>query len=90
MVWLFLLSIHGIVPAADNVIFEIETEGSYQMELGSSVDLAKKVALFTAQIKAVDVAGRYLSRKSLIKTYGLKKDEIYSLTANEIRADILE
>jgi len=87
---LFLLSIHINVSAIDNDIFEVETEGSYQMGNGSSVDLAKKVALFNAQIKAVDVAGRYLSRKSLVKPYEFNKDEIYSLTANEIRTDVLE
>ena len=90
MAMLFLLSFHGIVTASDHDIFEIETEGSYKMELDSSADLAKKVAVFTAQRNAVDVAGRYLSRKSLIKTYELNKDEIYSLTANKIQTDILE
>jgi hypothetical protein len=60
------------------------------METGSSVDLAKKVALFTAKRKAVDLAGRYLSRKNLIETYELNKDEIYSLAAREIQAEILE
>ena len=87
---LFLFSINGVALSAENDIFEIETEGSYQMEADSSVDIAKKMALFTAKRKAVDVAGRYLSRKSLIKTYELNRDEIYSLAAREIQADILE
>lgn len=90
VILLMSLSINGIAPAADSDVFEVETEGRYQMGDGSSVELAKKVALFTAQRKAVDVAGRYLSRKSLIKTYGRNKEEIYSLAANEIQADILE
>jgi hypothetical protein len=88
---LVLLSTNGIASAGEaNDIFKIETEGSYRMEAGSSVDLAKKVALFTAKRKAVDLAGRYLSRKNLIEAYELNKDEIYSLAAREIQAEILE
>ena len=71
-------------------IFEIEAEGSYPMEDGSSTDLAKKMALFTAKRRAVVLAGRYLSRKSLIEVYELNRDEIYSLAAREIETEILE
>jgi len=52
--------------------------------------LARKVALFIAKRQAVNLAGRYLSHKSLIKTYELNKDEIYSLVAREIQAEIIE
>jgi hypothetical protein len=87
---LVLFSISGIASAAEDDIFEIETEGSNRMEAGASIDLAKKLALFTAKRKAVDLAGRYLSRKSLIEVYELNRDEIYSLAAREIEAEILE
>jgi len=87
---LVLFSINGVALAAEENIFEIEAEGSYQMEDDSSVDLAKKVALFTAKRKAIELAGRYLSRKGLIEVYELNRDEIYSLAAREIRAEILE
>jgi hypothetical protein len=87
---LVLSSINGGASAAVNDVFEIEAEGSYRMEVDSSVDLAKKVALFSAKRKAVDLAGRYLSRKSLIEVYELNRDEIYSLAAREIKAEILE
>jgi len=87
---LVLFSINGIASAAEDDIFEIETGGSYRMEAGSSVELAKKVALFTAKRNAADLAGRYLSRKSLIKVYELNRDEIYSLAAREIEAKILK
>ena len=83
-------SINGVATATEDDIFEIEVEGRYQMEVGSSVDLAKEVALFSAKRKAIELAGRYLSRKSLIKTYGLNRDEIYSLAAREIQTEILE
>ena len=87
---LVLFSINGVASAAGDDIFVIEAEGSYRLEAGSSVDLAKKVALYTAKRKAVDVAGRYLARKSLIKAYELNRDEIYSLAAREIEVEVLE
>ena len=88
---LTLFSINGVASAAEaNDIFKIETEGSYRMETDASVDLAKKMALFTAKRKAVDLAGRYLSRKSLIKVYELNRDEIYSLAARAVQVEILE
>lgn len=87
---LVVFSINGVASAAEDDVFVIEAEGSYRMEIGSSVDLAKKVALFTAKRKAVDLAGRYLSRKSLINVYELNRDEIFSLAAREFQAEILE
>jgi len=39
---LVLISINGVASAAEDDIFEIETEGSYRMETGASIDLAKK------------------------------------------------
>jgi hypothetical protein len=87
---LVLFSINGVASAAEDGIFEIEAGGSYRMEADSSVDLAKKVALFSAKRKAVELAGRYLARNSLIEVYELNKDEIYSLAASEIQAEILE
>ena len=86
---LLLLSVYVVAPASGKDLFEIETEGSCQLGAGASVDLAKKVALFTAQRKAVDAAGQYLTRKNLTKAYGPKKEEIYSLAADEIQTDIL-
>ena len=76
-----LRSLNGVASAAQDGIFEIEAEGSYRMEAGASIDLAKKMALFTAKRKAVDLAGRYLSCQSLIKVYELNRDEIYSLSS---------
>jgi TolA-binding protein len=87
---LVLFSIYVGASAAEDDIFEIEAEGSYRMGAGASLDLAKKMALFTAKKQAVDLAGRYLSRKSLIEVYGLNRDEIYSLAAREIEAKILK
>ena len=85
-----LFSIGNAASGTENDIFEIKAEGSYQMGAGTSVDLAKQVALFTAKRKAVDLAGRYLSRKSLIQSYEQNRDEIYSLAAREVQAEIIE
>ena len=87
---LLFFSINGIAPAVENDVFEVEAEGSYPMVEGGSIDLAKKMSLFTAKKKAVESAGRYLSREGLIDVFELEKDEIYSLTAGEIHAEILE
>jgi hypothetical protein len=87
---LVLFLINDGASAAGDDIFEIEAEGSYRNEAGVSLDLAKELAIFTAKRKAVDLAGRYLSRKSLIEVYELNRDEIYSLAVREIEAEILE
>jgi len=87
---LVLFSFDSVVSAAQGNIFEIEAEGSYRINDVASIDLAKKMALFAAKRQAVDLAGRYLSRQSLIKAYELKRNEIYSLAAVEIDAEISE
>ena len=74
---LILILVSNVDSAAkEGDTIEIEAEGSYLMEADSSVDLAREVALFTAKRNAVNLAARYLSHKSLIKTYGLNRDEI--------------
>ncbi len=87
---LVLLSINGVASAAEDDVFEVEAEGSYQLEAGSSIELAKEVAFFNAKRNAVELAGRYLARNSRIRSYELEKDEIYSLVARGIQAKILE
>ena len=87
---LVLFSICSVASADEGDIFEIEAEGSYRMEAGSSIDLAEKLALFIAKRKAVELAGRYLSRESLVEVYELNRDEIYSLAAREIRAVVIK
>lgn len=87
---LLLSSFHSVASESEKDIFEVETEGSYQVAAGSPPGLAKEVALFNAKRNAVELAGRYLSRNSRIPIYEPKKDEIYCLTARQIRAEILE
>ena len=90
MALLALFSINCVASAEEDDIFEIEAEGSYRMEAGSTIDPAKELALFIAKRKAVDLAGRYLSRKSLIEVYERNRDEIYSLAAREIKALVIK
>lgn len=86
---LTFFSISGFASAAEDNAIEVEAEGSAQITDGYPIKLAKSLALFTAKRKAVDMAGRYLSRRSLIEVYELDKDEIYSLVAREITAEII-
>jgi hypothetical protein len=86
---LLFFSISDFASAAEDNVIEVEAEGSCQIADSYPIELAKSLALFTAKRKAVDLAGRYLSRRSLIEVYELDKDEIYSLAAREIAAEIL-
>jgi tetratricopeptide (TPR) repeat protein len=74
---------------ADNVI-EVEAKGSYLMGDGNSKQLARQLALFEAKRSALETAGKYLSHKSLIPFYEIKKEEIYSLAARETQGKIIE
>jgi hypothetical protein len=87
---LLFFSISGLSSTTEDNVLEVEAEGRYQIADGHPIELAKSMALFTAKRKAVDLAGRYLSRRSLIEVYELDKDEIYSLAAREIEVEILE
>ena len=88
---LILFSMNSFASEAEeNNIIEIETDGSNRMEAESSAELAKRLAFYSAKRKAVDLAGRYFSSKDLIKPYERNRDEIYSLAAREITAEILE
>jgi hypothetical protein len=87
---LMFFPINGFASAAEDNVFEVEAEGRYQIADSYPIELAKSMALFNAKRKAVDLAGRYLSRKRYIEVYELDRDEIYSLTAREIKAEILE
>jgi hypothetical protein len=87
---LLIFSISGFALAVEDNVIEVEAAGSCQIAGGHPVELAKSIAFYAAKRKAVDLAGRYLSRKSLIEVYELDKDEIYSLVARNITAEIVE
>lgn len=89
-VFLILSSINSVASVVEDDIFEIEIESSYPMAIGSSNYFAKEMALFIAKKKAVDLAGRYLSRKSLVGVLEQERDEIYCLAAREIQTEVLE
>jgi hypothetical protein len=73
----------------EDEVIEFDIEGKYLMAAGVSVELAKEMAFYIAKKKAVDSAGRYLSHKSLIDSYELNRDQIYSLATDEIEAEII-
>ncbi|UCF89973.1 MAG: hypothetical protein JSW39_16930 [Desulfobacterales bacterium] len=79
----------GLAQDSGESSVELVTEGEYLMPAGSSKPLARALALFEAQKKAVEAAGKYLSSRRLIDNYELKKEEIYSLTARRVRSEIL-
>jgi hypothetical protein len=87
---LMFFSINALASAAEDNVFEVEAEGRYQIVDSFPIELSKSMALFIAKRKAVDLAGRYLSRKNFIEVYELNRDEIYSLAAREVEAEILE
>lgn len=74
---------------ADNVI-EVEAKGSYLMGDDNSKQLARQLALFEAKRAALETAGKYLTHKSLIPFYEMKKEEIYSLATKETQGEIIE
>jgi hypothetical protein len=88
--FLVLLSIESVSSELGDDFIEVETQGSCRFEAGSRIDVAKEVALFTAKRKAIELAGRYFSRNSLINVYEIEQDEIYSLAAREVQPEILE
>ncbi len=87
---LVIFSTSGLVSAANEDFIEIETEGSYQMAPNDSMELAKKLAFFIAKRKAVESSCKYLARENLIDVNNLNRDEVCSLAARQIQAEILE
>ena len=82
------LAISGVTSSAiEEEAIEVDIEGRYPVRDRVSDELAKEMALYIARKRAVDLAGRYLSHKSLIERYELNRDEIYSLATNEIETD---
>ncbi|MFC1580348.1 hypothetical protein ACFL4N_05485 [Thermodesulfobacteriota bacterium] len=78
------------VQGAEKDLVVLETEGTYVKGAGDSKSLAKALALFDAKRQAVQSAGRYLSKKGLIKAYEMNKDEIYNLVADGIEVNELD
>jgi hypothetical protein len=74
----------------DNTTIELESEGVCLFKKGDSKQTTKKLAHFNAKKTAVELAGKYFKRKKLVEPYEHKKDEIYSILADEIREDILK
>ena len=77
------------VQGAETDSLELVSEGKFQARAGTSKKLARQIALFEANKKAVESAGRYLAGKHLVLSYEQKKEEIYSLVATKIHSNVL-
>lgn len=74
----------------NNTTIELESEGVCLFKKGDSKQITKKLARFNAKKTAVELAGKYFKRKKLVEPYEHKKDEIYSILADEINEDIIK
>lgn len=91
VVFLILLSGSGFSQDnRNNTTIELESEGVCLFRKGDSKKITKKLACFNAKKTAIELAGKYFKRKKLIEPYELKRDEVYSILADEINEDILE
>jgi hypothetical protein len=89
VVLLIFLSGSGFSGDNNNTI-ELESEGVCLFKKGDSKQITKKLAYFNAKKMAVELAGKYFKRKKLVEPYEHKKDEIYSIMADEINEDIIK
>ncbi len=74
----------------NNTTIELESEGVCLFKKGDSKQITKKLACFNAKKTAVELAGKYFKRKKLVEPYEHRKDEIYSILADEINEDIIK
>ena len=74
----------------NDTTIELESEGVCLFKKGDSKQITKKLAGFNAKKAAVELAGKYFKRKKLVEPYEHKKDEIYSILADEINEDIIK
>jgi tetratricopeptide (TPR) repeat protein len=94
IIWvIFLIFLSGSGFSQDNrnnSTIELESEGVCLFKKGDSKQITKKLACFNAKKTAVELAGKYFKRKKLVEPYEHRKDEIYSILADEINEDIIK
>lgn len=77
--------------AADNITsLGIEAQGSPTLAPGDSKPLARKLALFRAKRKAADKAADRFTERSVIQFVDRDKNELVSLVADGLYAEILQ
>jgi len=87
---MFLCSYGYSQDNGNNTTIELESEGVCLFKKGDSKQITKKLAYFNAKKTAVELAGKYFKRKKLVEPYEHKKDEIYSILADEINEDTIK
>jgi tetratricopeptide (TPR) repeat protein len=94
IIWVVLLIfLYGSGFSLDNRnnnTIELESEGVCLYKKGDSKRITKRLATFNAKKTAVELAGKYFRRKKLVEPYEYKKDEIYSILADEINRNIIK
>ena len=92
---LLFFTIISVIPCSaddqkrdDNI--NIITEFAYRMGEDDSKEKSRALALFGAKLKAVNLAAKYLTHKGLLEHYEKKQNEIFCLTANEIKISIID
>ena len=76
-------------PKRDDTI-KVITDYTYTMAAEDSKDKSRALAEFGAKLKAVNLAAKYLTHKGVLEHYEKKQNEIFCLTANEIKVSMID
>jgi hypothetical protein len=71
-------------------VFSIVTDATYRMGTGDSEEMAKALALFSAKMKAVTLAAKYLTHKGVLAHYEKRQNEIFHLVPRQIASVVLD
>jgi tetratricopeptide (TPR) repeat protein len=78
------------VNADDAVTLTIETEGSYTLVAGDSIQLAREFAVFYAIRKAAAKAADQFTQQGLIQFVDRDKNELVNLLADSLSSELIE
>jgi hypothetical protein len=78
------------VSADDAVTLTIETEGSYTLVAGDSIQLARELAVFYAVRKAAEKAADQFMQQGLIQFVDRDKNELVNLVADSLGTELVE
>jgi tetratricopeptide (TPR) repeat protein len=78
------------VSGDDAVTLTIETEGSYTLVAGDSIQLARELAVFYAVRKAAEKAADQFMQQGLIQFVDRDKNELVNLVADSLGTELVE
>jgi hypothetical protein len=91
VVGLFIVTAAAKASAADDITrFGIVTQASYTLAPGDTKPLARKLALFRAKRKAANQAADRFTERGVIQFVDRDKNELVSLVADRLDAEILQ